>query len=41
MVALFAVLIMVGTGGTLVELTDDLAIGLAPLTVAKTGRGTS
>lgn len=30
----FGVKIMVGTGGTLVELTDDLAIGLAPLTVA-------
>src|SRR3546814_10776690 len=26
---------MVGTGGTLVELTDDLAMGLAPLTVAE------
>lgn len=30
----FGVKVMVGTGGTLVELTGDLAIGLAPLTVA-------
>lgn len=30
----FGVKVMVGTGGTLVELTDDLAIGLAPLTAA-------
>ncbi|MEQ8334542.1 acetate--CoA ligase family protein [Nisaea sp.] len=29
----FGVKVMVGTGGTLVELTDDLAMGLAPLTV--------
>lgn len=32
----FGVKVMVGTGGTLVELTDDLAMGLAPLTVAET-----
>ncbi|EDP66605.1 putative pimeloyl-CoA synthetase [alpha proteobacterium BAL199] len=30
----FGVKVMVGTGGTLVELTGDLAMGLAPLTVA-------
>ena len=30
----FGVKVMVGTGGTLVELMDDLAMGLAPLTVA-------
>ena len=30
----FGVKVMVGTGGTLVELNDDLAMGLAPLTVA-------
>ncbi|SDG32742.1 acetate--CoA ligase family protein [Thalassobaculum litoreum] len=30
----FGVKVMVGTGGTLVELIDDLAMGLAPLTVA-------
>lgn len=30
----FGVKVLVGTGGTLVELTDDLAMGLAPLTVA-------
>ena len=32
----FGVKVMVGTGGTLVELTDDLAMGLAPLTVTDT-----
>jgi len=31
----FGVKVMVGTGGTLVELTGDLAMGLAPLTVAE------
>lgn len=30
----FGVKVMVGTGGTLVELTGDLAMGLAPLTAA-------
>src|SRR3546814_2493585 len=31
----FGVKVMVGTGGTLVELTGVLAMGLAPLTVAE------
>ncbi|WP_420405454.1 acetate--CoA ligase family protein [Nisaea sp.] len=31
----FGIKVMVGSGGTLVELTDDLAMALAPLTVAE------
>lgn len=33
----FGVKVMVGTGGTLVELTGDLAMGLAPVTAAQAG----